>query len=73
MSKSNNIYVTYEEYKNQYYEVQKLYNKILEEKEKLFAKTQPRATIFNKTNVEGGKINNSFDEYLIAKEKKQID
>lgn len=65
--------MTYEEYKKRYYEVQKLYNKILEEKERLFAKTQPQSTKFDKINVDGGSPNNSFDDYLIVKEKKQID
>lgn len=69
----SSIYATYEEYKKRYYEVQKLYNKILEEKERLFAKTQPQSTKFDKINVDGGKSSNSFDDYLIVKEKKQID
>ncbi len=67
------IYITYEEYKKKYYEVQMLYNNILEEKEKLFAKTQPQSTKFDKINVDGGRPSNSFDDYLIIKEKKQID
>lgn len=69
----SSIYLTYEEYKRNYYKVQKLYNEILEEKEKLFAKTQPKSTKFDKINVDGGNISNSFDDYLIIKEKKQID
>lgn len=69
----SSIYLTYEEYKKNYYKVQKLYNEILEEKEKLFAKTQPKSTKFDKINVDGGNISNSFDDYLIIKEKKQID
>lgn len=69
----SNIYITYEEYKKRYYEVQKLYNKVLEEKEKLFAKTQPQSTKFGKINIDSGNSSNSFDDYLITKEKKQID
>ena len=69
----NNIYVTYEEYKRNYYKVQKLYNEILEEKEQLFAKTQPKSTKYNKINIDGGNPSNLFDNYLIIKEKKQID
>ena len=69
----SSIYLTYEEYKRNYYKVQKLYNEILEEKEKLFAKTQPKSIKFDKINVDGGNISNSFDDYLIIKEKKQID
>ena len=38
------LYIEYEEYKNKYYEVQRKYNDILNEKEELFAKTQPKAT-----------------------------
>ena len=69
----SSIYLTYEEYKWNYYKVQKLYNEILEEKEKLFAKTQPKSIKFDKINVDGGNVSNSFDDYLIIKEKKQID
>ena len=69
----SSIYLTYEEYKRNYYKVQKLYNEILEEKEKLFAKTQPKSIKFDKINVDGGNVSNSFDDYLIIKEKKQID
>ena len=69
----SSIYLTYEEYKWNYYKVQKLYNVILEEKEKLFAKTQPKSIKFDKINVDGGNVSNSFDDYLIIKEKKQID
>ena len=67
------IYITYEEYKNRYYAVQTQYNKILAEKEQLFAKTQPKSTNFDKAVVDGGKRSNAFDDYLIIKEKKQID
>lgn len=68
-----NIYVTYEKYKRKYYEIQKLYDKILEEKERLFSMTQPKSTKFNKINIDGGKNNNTFDDYLIMKEKKKLD
>lgn len=67
------IYITYEEYKNRFYSVQTQYNKILAEKEQLFAKTQPKSTSFDKAVVDGGKRSNAFDDYLIIKEKKQID
>ena len=67
------IYITYEEYKNRFYAVQTQYNKILAEKEQLFAKTQPKSTNFDKAVVDGGKRSNAFDDYLIIKEKKQID
>lgn len=68
-----NIYVTYEKYKRKYYEIQKLYDKILEEKERLFSMTQPKSTKFNNINIDGGKNNNTFDDYLIMKEKKKLD
>ena len=67
------IYIEYEEYKYRYYEVQKKYNQILNEKEELFAKTQPKATQIIGEKTAGGKHVNAFDEYLIQKEKKNID
>ena len=67
------LYIEYEEYKNKYYEVQRKYNDILNEKEELFAKTQPKATKITGEKTTGGIHNNLFDEYLIEKEKKNID
>lgn len=67
------IYQEYEIFKNKYYEVQKKYNEILNEKEELFAKTQPKAITINGDKTEGGKHENLFDTYLIQKERKNID
>lgn len=67
------IYVIYEEYKNKYYETQKEYNIILNEKEKLFMITQPSAVKFDKEIVSGGTTDNTFDRYLILKEEKKIE
>ena len=67
------LYIEYEEYKNKYYEVQRKYNDILNEKEELFARTQPKAIKITGDKTTGGKITNAFDDYLIQKEKKNID
>lgn len=67
------LYKEYEEYKTKYYEAQNKYDEILSEKETLFIKTQPAAVDTTKDVVSGGGTNNSFDTYLIAKEKKKID
>lgn len=67
------IYITYNEYKNKYYETQQRYNETLNEKEELFAITQPKATKFDTERVAGGNPVNTFDEYLIQKERKSID
>lgn len=67
------IYEEYHEYKNKYYVAQKEYDKVLSEKEELFVKTQPKATDYDKERVSGGCPSNSFDNYLIIKEKKQLD
>ncbi len=67
------VYIDYETYKCKYLEIQKKYNAILSEKENLFTKTQPNAITYDKVQVKGGKLMNGFDEYLIAKEKEQID
>jgi len=67
------LYIEYHEYRDKYYDAQKKYDEVLSEKEHLFAKTQPKATRYDKEIVSGGTPVNSFDEYLIEKEKKQID
>lgn len=67
------IYIEYHEYKNKYYIAQKEYDNILSEKEELFVKTQPKATDYDKEKVSGGSPSNTFDNYLIIKEKKQLD
>ncbi len=67
------LYIEYHEYRDKYYDAQRKYDEVLSEKEHLFARTQPKATQYDKEVVSGGSPSNSFDEYLIAKEKKQID
>lgn len=67
------LYIEYEEYKSKLYEVQRKYNDILNEKEELFARTQPKATQITGEKTTGGKHGNIFDDYLIQKEKKNID
>lgn len=67
------LYIEYHEYKTKYYKAQEKYDEVLSEKEHLFAKTQPKATQYDKEVVSGGSPSNTFDEYVIAKEKKQID
>ena len=67
------IYKEYEEYRAKYYEAQKTYDAVLNEKEILFLRTQPSAIVFDKEIVSGGTPSNAFDTYLIAKEKHKID
>lgn len=67
------IYKEYEEYKNRCYIAQNELDKILNEKEKLFLRTQPKSTDYSKDRVSGGKPENTFDAYIIEKEEKQID
>ena len=67
------IYKEYEEYRTKYYEAQKTYDAVLNEKEMLFLRTQPSSIDYDKEIVSGGSPSNSFDTYLIAKEKNQID
>lgn len=67
------VYIQYHECKNKYYDAQKDFDEILSEKEGLFAKTQPRAVDTTKETVSGGTPTNTFDDYLIEMEKKNID
>lgn len=67
------IYIEYHNCKKKYDEIKKLYEQIVEEKERLFLKTQPKPVSIDKVNVDGGNRNNLFDNYLMEKEKKQLD
>lgn len=67
------IYISYNEYREKYYNAQREYDKILNEKEKLFGITLPKATTFDKERVNGGSPINSFDTYIEKMEEKQID
>lgn len=67
------VYIDYHNCKKKYEEIKKLYEQIVEEKERLFLKTQPKATKIDKASVDGGARNNLFDNYLMEKEKKQLD
>lgn len=67
------VFIDYEIYKCKYIEIQVKYNEILTEKENLFTRTQPNAIRYDKVQVQGGNLGNGFDDYLIAKEKAQID
>lgn len=66
-------YMVYEEFKNKYLDTQKQFDEILQEKEFLFAKTQPQSPNWDKIGENGNQINNKFDDYLVAKESKRVD
>lgn len=67
------MYLEYEECKNKYYNAQKEYDKILNKQEKLFSMTQPKSTDYSKDRTTGGEPQNTFEEYMIQKEKEKID
>lgn len=67
------LYIEYEAYKAKYKQTQQELNKILNEEEALFTKTQPKGLHFMGDGIHGGKQTNSFDWYLEEKEHRQID
>ena len=67
------IYLEYEEFRIKYLSAQRKYDEVLIEKEELFDRTQPQGVSFDKERVAGTSDHNSFDEYLIQLERKQID
>lgn len=67
------LYVEYAYLKKQYRETQRLYDDILNEKERLFQITQPQAVVTDQEKVMGGSPKNNFDQYLILKEQQRID
>ena len=67
------LYQEYEVFKLKLSETQMRYNRILSEKENLFARTQPQGIKLNADPVSGGAYVNAFDQYLINKENAKID
>ena len=67
------VYLDYESYKLKLHLAQKDYDKILCRKEELFRMTQPSAVNMDDEKVSGGSPRNSFDSYLIIKEKENLD
>lgn len=67
------LYLDYEKCKKKYNEIVFTYESVIEEKECLFIKTQPKSTTIDKVLVSQSKNNNLFDNYLIDVEKKQLD
>lgn len=67
------MYKEYHECYKKYLDIKTLYEKLIEEKERLFLETQPKSTKYDKVSVDGGKNTNTFDNYLMKKEKRQLD
>ncbi|MBQ6483098.1 MAG: hypothetical protein IJI45_18485 [Anaerolineaceae bacterium] len=67
------VFQEYDQCKKRFAETQKRYAEIMDEKEELFAMTQPNAVDTEKERVSGGKPVNAFDQYLIQKQKLRID
>lgn len=67
------MYLEYEEFRIKYFKAQQAYDIVLSEKEELFSKTLPNAVRFDKEKVGGSATGNTFDDYLIAVERKRID
>lgn len=64
-------FVCYEIFKSKYLDAQQKLNAIIEEKENLFSRTQPKSPNWDK--MPSSENENAFDSYLIAKEKTKID
>ena len=67
------VYLEYIAVLDKYLEAQKQYEAILMEKESLFQRTQPKSANMEDDKVTGSHEGNTFEDYVIAKEKKQID
>ena len=67
------VFPEYEKLKMKYKAMQSICDDILREKEKFFTRTQPDAIRYDKINVQGGKKDNGFDNYLVECEKRNID
>lgn len=67
------LYLEYEKLLQQHKITFNALIEVINEKEELFARTQPKSFDFSQDHVSGGGARTPFDDYLIAKEKRQID
>lgn len=67
------IWLEYRDLNTKFLEAQRIFGQVVDEKERLFAMTQPKAVITDKVSVVGGATPNVFEKYLIEKEEKEID
>lgn len=67
------IYTEYELCKFKYMELQKRFDAVLTEKERLFTKTQPNAITYDKDHVQMSHDGNVLENYVIALETGEID
>ena len=67
------IYQEYEICKVKYRELQRNFDAVLTEKERLFVKTQPKAITYDKDKVQSGHNSNTLEEYVISCEEKHLD
>lgn len=67
------IYQDYELCKSKYKEIQKRFDAVLTEKERLFVKTQPKAITYDKDHVQMSHDGNVLEDYVIALETGEID
>lgn len=67
------IYQEYEVCKAKYRELQRNFDEVLTEKERLFVKTQPKAITYDKDKVQSGHSGNTLEDYVVSCEEKHID
>lgn len=63
------LYIAYENIKNKCHKLEKDYENILAENEKIFRITQPKSPILSDIKIQCSEIKSKFDEYLVLKEK----
>lgn len=67
------LYLEYERAKARFYASQKMFEKALLEKERLFTITQPKAITYDKDTVQTSPKGDILDNYLIALEEEKIE
>lgn len=60
------IYREYEVCKSKYRELQRNFDAVLTEKERLFVKTQPKAIVYDKDKVQSGHDVNVLEDYVTS-------
>lgn len=67
------LYLDYEDFRMDYLENERFYQRLLDEKEKLWMRTQPKASKIGSDKIVSGYQDNCMDEYLISMEQKRLE
>lgn len=66
------VYIEYEMYMTKFLELQKQFDQVLTEKERLFTKILPKSMRYNKGSTQSNNHSNTLENYIVEMDEKKI-